>query len=187
MNVATPVVAVCNRSIKEEDDTISYQQMCANEGVKVLERGYNYRLNPAYSVLILSSSPYAFYENRISSDGRTMECEGHDVRKNMLQLDPKAYDQPWRLKCGRLSQNGLFAEAAEAFADGKRDAEIVRVYEKLAWGMWRDMGFYRLVGYTYTRSGSRMVFRFRLERVQRSKVQGKLALLSLHASLVSEP
>lgn len=160
--------------------------MCANEGVKVLERGYNYRMNPAYSVIILSSSPYAFYENKISPDGETIECEGHDVRKNMLQLEPKAYDQPRRLKCGRLSQNGLFAEAAEECAKGKRDAEIVRVYEKLAWGMWRDMGFYRLIGYSYTRSGIRMVFRFRLEKVQHSKIQGKLAFLSLHASLAPE-
>ena len=160
--------------------------MCSNEGVKVLERGYNYRLNPAYSVLILSSSPYAFYENTISPDESKIECEGHDVRKNMLQLNPKEYDQPRKLKCGRLTQNGLFAEAATGYAAGKRDAEIVRVYEKRAWGMWHDMGFYRLIGYTYTRSGSRMVFRFQLDKVQRSNVQGKLAFLSLHAAMTPD-
>jgi hypothetical protein len=166
--------------------TITYKQMCTNEGVKALERGYNYRLNPAYSVVIVSSSPYAFYENKISPDGEKIECEGHDVRKNMLQLNPKAFDQPRRLKCGRLAQNGLFAEAAEEYTRGKRDAEIVRVYEKLAWGMWCDMGFYHLIGYSYIRAGSRKVFRFQLEKVRRSQVQGKLAFLSLHTSLAPE-
>ena len=180
--MATPVLAIADPSKRSENSIISYMQMCANEGVKALERGYNYRLNPAYSVLILSSSPYAFYENKISPDGSKIECEGHDVRKNMLQLNPKAFDQPRRLKCGRLAQNGLFAEAAEEFAMGRRDAEIVRVYEKLAWGMWRDMGFFRLTGYSYKRSGSRMVFRFKLEKRPRSLAQGKLGILSLHTS-----
>lgn len=184
--MATPVLALSYRSKKIEDGTISYRQMCTNEGVKALERGYNYRLNPVYSVLILSSSPYAFYENRISPDGSKIECEGHDVRKSMLQLNPKEFDQPRTLKCGRLTQNGLFAEAAEEYAAGKRDAEIVRVYEKRAWGMWNDMGFYRLIGHTYTRCGTRMVFRFQLENVQRSNVQGRLAFLSLHAALAPD-
>jgi len=85
-----------------------------------------------------------------------------------------------------LTQNGLFAKAADECAEGKRDAEIVRVYEKLAWGMWRDMGFYHLVGYSYIRSGTRMVFRFQLEKVLHSRVQGKLAFLAMHASLAPE-
>ena len=184
--MANSVLAISDRLKRNDNGTISYKQMCANEGVKALERGYNYRLNPVYSVLILSSSPYAFYENWISRDGKTIECEGHDVRKSMLQLNPKAFDQPRRLKCGRPTQNGLFAEAVDEFAEGKREAEYVRVYEKLAWGMWRDLGFYHLTHYSYIRSGSRMVFRFHLEKVHRSHVQGKSAFLSLHASMAPD-
>ncbi len=52
---------------------ITYKQMCFNEGVKALERGHNYRLNAAYSVVLLSSSPYASYENKISPNGKTIE------------------------------------------------------------------------------------------------------------------
>lgn len=158
------------RDERSNPDVISYKEMCAREGAKVLERGLNFRLTPTHSVLLLSSRPYASYENKISPDGRTIECEGHDVRKSMLQLDPKALDQPRTLKCGKLTQNGLFAEAAEQYAAGKRDAEPVQVYEKLDWGLWQNRGTYQLVGSSYVRSGTRMVFRFRLERLQVSDV-----------------
>jgi hypothetical protein len=165
------VLSISNRASQASRSLIAYKQMCRNEGVRVLERGLNFRLNPSYSVLLLSSRPRALYENRISPDGKTIECEGHDIRKNILQLNPKAYDQTRTLKCGRLTQNGLFAEAAEAYMAGKRDAELVRVYEKHASGLWHTKGYFRLTGYSYIKSGARRVFRFRLEKMRRRGIR----------------
>jgi hypothetical protein len=152
-----------------KETVISYGQMCRNERVKTLERGFNYRLAESYSVLLLSCHSSAVYQNLITSDGSVVVCEGHDVRKNMLQLDPKEYDQPRVLKSGELSQNGLFAKAVDDYLAGTRQPEVVRVYEKLSFGMWRDKGFYRLTEYSYIPSGSRRVFRFRLERIEKQQ------------------
>jgi hypothetical protein len=100
----------------------------------------------------------------------------------MLQLDPKAFDQPRTLKSGKPTQNGLFAEAAERYAAGTRDAEQVHIYEKLAWGLWRCRGTYRLVDSSYVKSGTRMVFRFRLEKIQISSVPDTQKVFTLHPS-----
>jgi|GEM_PF-3913514 hypothetical protein len=184
MTAPPEVQPLPHRDERPAPDVISYKEMCLREGVKVLERGLNFRLNPTHSVLLLSSRPYASYENRISQDGSVIECEGHDIRKNMLQLDPKAFDQQRTLKSGKLTQNGLFAEAAEQYAAGKRDAEPVHIYEKLAWGLWRSRGTYGLVKSCYVRSGTRMVFRFRLERIQTSSASDAQKVFALNPSAV---
>ncbi len=52
-----------------KDEIISYREMCDNEKVQTLQRGMNFRLNPNYSVILMSQRKNAPYNDRISDDG----------------------------------------------------------------------------------------------------------------------
>ncbi len=149
-----------------KDEIISYRQMCDREGIQTLQRGMNYRLNPRYSLILMSRRPNAPYRDRVLSDGLSIEYEGHDVPKSSPEINPKRLDQPRTTSSGRLTQNGLFASAVEEFKRGLRAAEIVKVYEKLFAGVWSEKGFFCLIDYTYLKSGERNVFRFILEETE---------------------
>jgi len=106
-----------------KDNIISYREMCDNENVQTLQRGMNYRLNPNYSVILMSQRKNAPYNDRISDDGLSIEYEGHDISKTNKINNPKEHDQPRYTKTGKATQNGLFAQAVEDYKKVKRDAE----------------------------------------------------------------
>lgn len=74
------------------DDVISYQEMCDIENVHTLQRDMNFRLNPNYSVVLMSQSSNAPYTDRIHEDGITVEYVGHDVPKKSYTHNPKFED-----------------------------------------------------------------------------------------------
>ena len=81
--------------------------------------------------------------------------------------NPKLFDQPRITKNGKLTQNGLFAQAVEDYKNGKRKAEIVRAYEKIFDGVWSEKGFFKLIDYRYKNNGSnRRVFKYILEEIE---------------------
>jgi hypothetical protein len=149
-----------------KDEIVSYRQMCDAEKVQTLQRGMNYRLNPNYSVILMSQRRNAPYKDRILSDGLTIEYEGHDTPKISSRVNPKQLDQSRATNSGKLTQNGLFAAAVDGFKLGKRKPEIVRVYEKLFPGVWSEKGFFRLADYKYINVFNRKVFRFFLEETE---------------------
>ena len=148
------------------DQILLYREMCDAEKVQTLQRGMNYRLNPEYSVILMSQRSNAPYSDRIHDDGITIEYEGHDVPRTHYGMDPKQYDQPRTTKSGRLTQNGFFAKAVDDYKNGTRTPEIVRVYEKVMPGVWSEKGFFKLKNYKVTQSGNRNVFRFILEETE---------------------
>lgn len=123
----------------------------------------NYRLNAKYSVILMSRRSNAPYRDKILEDGITVEYEGHDEPKTDSNRNPKMVDQPIITKTGKLTQNGLFAKAVEAFRRGERKPELVKVYEKLFNGVWSLKGFFHLVDYMNVFDGTRNVFVFRLQ------------------------
>jgi hypothetical protein len=150
-----------------KDKVISYREMCDNERVQTLQRGMNYRLNPGYSVILMSQRRNAPYNDRIGNDGLSIEYEGHDHPRSPMVEDPKTVNQPRTTMTGKLTQNGLFAKAVEGHKDGGRDPEIVRVYEKLFDGVWSEKGFFKLVDYRYELDEvGRHVFVFKLAESQ---------------------
>lgn len=126
--------------MKIQDDILSYREMCDVEGKQTLQRGMNYRLNPLYSVILLSQRANAPYKDKIYDDGITIEYEGHDVSRQGYQHNPKDEDQPAKLPSGKLTQNGLFVKAVEEFKAGKRKSELVKAYEKIMNGVWSLKG-----------------------------------------------
>ncbi len=146
-----------------KDDILSYREMCDAENVQTLQRGMNYRMNPSYSVILMSQRSNAPYQDRIYPDGLTIEYEGHDVNKIGYQHNPKGENQPDLLPSGKLTQNGKFIKAVKDYKDGGQNPEIVKVYEKIMDGVWSLKGFFELVDYKVVNDGVRNVFRFILK------------------------
>lgn len=71
-----------------------------------------------------------------------------------------------RTDAGRLTQNGLFHEAAQGFRAGERPPERVRVYEKIRQGIWSYNGVFHLVDSWLQTSNNRSVFKFKLVAVE---------------------
>lgn len=149
--------------MKMQDDILSYREMCDLENVQTLQRGMNYRLNPRYSVILMSQRSNAPYKDLVHEDGVTIEYEGHDVNRKGYQHNPKTEDQPSKLPSGKLTQNGLFIKSVDEFKDGKRKAELVKAYEKIMDGVWSLKGIFELVDYKVVYDNGRDVFRFILK------------------------
>lgn len=141
------------------DQIYSYREMCDLENVQTLQRGMNFRLNPKYSLILMSQRSNAPYRDKILGDGLTVEYEGHDVPKTSYEVNPKEMDQPDRTPNGTLTQNGKFIKAV---SDYKRDnpPEVVKIYEKIIPGVWSLKGYFELVDVKLENDGKRKVFVF---------------------------
>jgi len=143
-------------------DVVSYFDMCQEEGFS-LQRGMNYQVHGSRTIVLMSVRRGAPYADRVKDDGRVLIYEGHDISRTNGSPEPKTVDQPMRTPSRTLTQNGLFFEAVRGFKAGKRDAELVRVYEKIHSGIWTYNGVFRLTDAWQEKSGKRGVFKFRLE------------------------
>lgn len=171
--------------LKIQDDILSYREMCDTETVQTLQRGMNYRLNPRYSVILMSQRSNAPYKDKIYSDGITIEYEGHDVAKTSYEINPKFIDQPFFLPSGRDTQNGLFIKAANLYKSGLKEPELVKVYEKIIPGVWSMKGFFDLVDYKEMHDGNRQVIRFILKLSNRKNHLGSVIIERLaHTRLI---
>ena len=155
------------------DDIISYREMCDIENVQTLQRGMNFRLNPSYSVVLMSQRSSAPYTDRIHDDGITVEYEGHDVPKKTDTHNPKFEDQVASLPSGKLTQNGLFIEAVGKYKNGLAKPELVKIYEKILPGVWSLKGIFELIDYKIVFDNGRSVYRFilRLSKNQTINVE----------------
>jgi hypothetical protein len=145
---------------KIQDDILSYREMCDAEKMQTLQRGMNFRLNSKYSVILMSQRNNAVYKDKIYPDGITIEYEGHDEPKISYNFDPKSVNQPRTTRNGKLTQNGLFAEAVEKYKMQQNQPETVKVYEKILPGVWSLKGYFDLLDYKQIDDGRRKVFRF---------------------------
>ena len=144
--------------------------MCDAENVQTLQRGMNFRLNPSYSVILMSQRSNAPYKDKIYPDGISIEYEGHDVLKTSYEHNPKNENQVDKLPSGKLTQNGLFIESVQKFKK-VGEPEQVKVYEKIMAGIWSLKGFFDLIDYRVVHDENRDVFRFllRLSNKQMAK------------------
>lgn len=168
---------------KIQDDILSYREMCEAENVQTLQRGMNFRMNPSYSVILMSQRSNAPYLDRVYDDGITIEYEGHDISKTYSK-DPKMEDQPEKLLSGNLTQNGYFVKAVNEYK-GKEDApELVKVYEKVFPGVWSLKGYFDLVDYKIVSDGKRNVFRYILKLSDRKDINKNKNLKIEHTRLI---
>ncbi|RZK10805.1 MAG: HNH endonuclease [Flavobacterium sp.] len=121
----------------------------------------NFRLKGNATVILMSLRKGAPYADRVEGNGEILIYEGHDVPKNLAR-DPKAVHQPYYTPKGTLTQNGKFFEAAQQYKQGQREAELVKVYEKIKDGIWVYNGVFELVDAEIVSDGQRDVFKFKL-------------------------
>jgi hypothetical protein len=137
-------------------------EMCSAIGVN-LQRGMNFRLKDGESIILMSLRPGAPYADRVEDEGHILIYEGHDVARTADVPYPKKVDQPDRNPGGSLTQNGLFAVAAQKYKEGVAPPETVRVFEKIRSGIWVYNGLFKLIDCWTEGSGGRKVFKFKLQ------------------------
>lgn len=137
-------------------------EMCSTVGVN-LQRGMNFRLRDAESVILMSLRLGAPYADEIEDEGRVLIYEGHDVPRTAETPNPKTVDQPERNPSGSLTQNGLFAQAVQKYKKGNAPPERVKVYEKIRSGIWVYNGRFELIDCWTEPSGGRKVYKFKLQ------------------------
>lgn len=136
--------------------------MCEAENQETMQRGMNFRMNPSYSVILMSQRSNAPYVDKIYNDGITVEYEGHDMAKNYSE-NSKEQDQPEKLPSGKLTQNGCFIKAVKEYKENNNKPELVKVYEKIFSGVWSLKGYFDLIDYKVVHDGKRNVFRYILK------------------------
>ena len=153
-------------------EIISYLELCVREKAH-LQHGMNWRIQSTHSVFLMSTRKGSPYDDRIEDEGRTLIYEGHDAPKNTTSKDPKTVDQPGRLPSGKLTRNGIFAEAAEAHKAGLKAPERIRVYEKIRPSIWTYNGEFLLLDQWLEESNNRQVYKFRLTLSERHRTSSR--------------
>lgn len=167
------------------DQIFSYREMCDAENVQVLQRGMNFRMNPQYSVILMSRRSNAPYFDKILEDSITIEYEGHDEPKNAHNKNPKLFDQPDKTKNGTLTQNGKFIEAIIKYKKGVSGVEPVKVYEKILPGVWSMKGFFDLIDFQKKHDGKRNVYIFSLKLSDKQDIETNKHIDLAHTRLIS--
>jgi hypothetical protein len=170
---------------KIRDDILSYREMCDAEEVQTLQRGMNFRMQPSYSVILMSQRRNAPYHDRVHDDGFTIEYEGHDVPKRSHDHNPKNDDQVDRLPSGKLTQNGLFVRSVDVFKKGASPTELIKVYEKIIPGVWSLKGYFDLIDYKIIHDGKRKVFRYILRLSDRPDILSSDPIVQAHTRIIS--
>ena len=158
------------------DDIISYLELI-NEEKAHLQKGMNYRVGRNYSVFLMSVRKNAPYADQINHTTGALIYEGHDHPKTKTISDPKSIDQPMTTSSGSWTENGKFFKAATDYKTGlSTKPELVKVYEKIASGVWCYKGFFELVDVEQESDGRRRVFKFHLLPIAKTILQGNIEL-----------
>lgn len=158
--------------------------MCDAENIQTLQRGMNFRMNPKYSVILMSRRSNAPYSDKILDDSITIEYEGHDEPRTSHEMNPKMIDQPIKTKNGSLTQNGKFVDAIEKYRIGSEKAESIKVYEKIMPGVWSLKGYFDLIDYRVQNDGNRNVFIFSLRLSTKQDIETGGAIDMTHTRLI---
>lgn len=142
--------------------------MCDAENAQTMQRGMNFRMNPSYSVFLMSQKSNAPYSDKVQEDGITIEYEGHDLPKSYTE-NPKLQNQPEKLPSGKITQNGLFIKAVNEYKKNGKKPETIKVYEKIHSGVWSLKGYFDLIDYKIVNDGKRNVFRYILKLSDREE------------------
>jgi hypothetical protein len=127
----------------------------------------NFNAIASHSIVLSSHRPGAPYNDVLEENGTVLIYEGHDEPRTKDVPYPKSVDQPLQSPTGRLTQNGLFNQAAQAFKRGEKRAAQVRVYEKIKPGIWS--GLFELRASWTSTTDNRRVFKFKLRSIEDEK------------------
>jgi len=160
----------------QPDDIITYLDLVYEEKAH-LQKGMNYRVGKNYSVFLMSVRKNAPYADQINYTSGALIYEGHDHPKTNLVPEPKSVDQPMTTSTGAWTENGKFFKTATDYKTGlSQNPELIKVYEKIANGIWCYKGFFELVDVEHASDGKRKVFKFHLLPITKTILNGNIEL-----------
>ena len=113
----------------------------------------------------MSTRINAPYRDEVLDGGKTLIYEGHDLPNRKDGPNPKFVDQPLKLPSGKMTQNGMFFNAAVERGNTS-DFERVFVYEKIKAGIWVYNGSFALREAWVEYDGTRNVCKFQLKLIE---------------------
>ena len=100
------------------------------------------------------------YADMWDEENQQFIFEGHD---STTVESGKSVDQLAMYESGKLTDNGKFLKAANAFKDGIRKEPMqIQVYEKIDSGVWFDKGIFDLIDARHVSQDGRKVYKFYL-------------------------
>ncbi len=97
-------------------EIISYPELVAREKAN-LQKGMNFGIRKAYSIILMSVRRGAPYHDRLDLERNLLIRGGHDVHRS-AGVDLKKLDQPMTTPRGGLTENGKLFRAAKNAAAG---------------------------------------------------------------------
>jgi len=137
-------------------------EMCSAIGVN-LQCGMNFRLRGIECVIVMSLRPGAPYADQVEDEGRMLIYEGHDVPRTVKGPHPKQVDQPGRNPGGSLTQKRAFCESCSEVQGGSGTARTSQSLRENTSSIWVYNGLFELIDCWTEQSGSRKVFKFKLQ------------------------
>lgn len=150
---------------------LSANELMEREGI-MLQKSMNFRDAGEYlSVFLVLQKDDGEFRDEWNPKKQIYSFEGHDSTTKETQ--GKSNDQLLMYGGDKLTENGKFYKAANAFKDGVRKEPLqIQVYEKLDPGVWFDKGIFDLVDAAGVTENGRKIFKFSLlpaDRARRDK------------------
>ncbi len=148
-----------NAMTKSGSRIISAAEVIAREGVE-LHKSMNFRDDEFMLSVFLVLERDKGYADVWDDENQQFIFEGHD---STTVESGKSVDQIAMYESGKLTDNGKFLKAANAFKDGIRKEPLqIQVYEKIDSGVWFDKGIFDLIDARHVSEGGRKVYKFYL-------------------------
>jgi hypothetical protein len=156
---------------KRATSILSANELMEREGI-MLQKSMNFRDGgEPLSVFLVLQKENGEFRDEWDAKKQVYTFEGHD--STTKETGGKSNDQLLMYGGDKLTENGKFYKAANAFKDGvRKDAVQIQVYEKLDPGVWFDKGIFDLVDAAGVTENGRKIFKFSLlpaDRARRDK------------------
>lgn len=160
---------------KRATSILSANELMEREGI-MLQKSMNFRdQGELPSVFLVLQKDDGEFRDEWNPKKHIYTFEGHDSTTKETQ--GKSNDQLLMYGGDKLTENGKFYKAANAFKDGVRTGPLqVQVYEKLDPGVWFDKGIFDLMDAAGVTENGRKIFKFYLRPADRTRTDKDAAL-----------
>lgn len=152
---------------KRATSILSANELMEREGI-MLQKSMNFRDAGELLSVFLVLQKDGEFRDEWNAKKQVYSFEGHD--STTKETGGKSNDQLLMYGGDKLTENGKFYKAANAFKDGVRKEPLqIQVYEKLDSGVWFDKGIFDLVDAAGVTESGRKVFKFFLKPADRER------------------
>jgi hypothetical protein len=153
---------------KRPTSIVSMSEVMEREGI-MLQKSMNFRdKGELLSVFLMLAKDDGEFKDSWDPKKQIYTFEGHD--STTKETGGKSLDQLLMYGGDKLTENGKFYKAANAFKDGVRKEPLqVQIYEKLDPGVCFDKGIFDLIDAAGVTENGRKVFKYYLAPADRAR------------------